>query len=835
MAPKHPKNSLVIRLTESVVFLRGSVDAAVRGRSVAQEAHGQPAMLRGLLTLTLVKPTKISSIEIKLEGKTSTSWPEGMGARRIEVSEEHSILSASTVFFRAGSSRSPSRRTRSVGPGLTLDRDDEEDSSGRDESTHVLQPRRPWAEPRSRTLSADQSMLQTDIVSHSANDAMTPPYTPTLISPAISGPSRTQSWTSNSSPSRAPDDSPGPAPSQQLEGFRNALRTELETAPIPVPLPRPRPQSYSPVSSVVPLSRRETAEDDLPSPQSRSRSPSRAPGVSRGRGSGRESAQSTAPSSPTVRSGDAMNAPAGPSRAQSQSPSVHHAFEDTRGRTPRSSRFSFAAVSSVLLDAVKDSVRVRSSSPRTRDGGMGLSRDRSPEREREEEREGGPERGRSREKGSGKEKEKDGLKLGKKLGGVIGRNGEDSGSEGWKEFRQGTYTYPISFAIPSNTPPTLHCDNGTVNYQLKATVHRPGAFTTKLTTRREVTLIACPGEDDLDESDNIVVQRQWENQMHYVIVVTGRTFPIGSVIPLHITLVPTSELKIYRITAVLEERVDYYTQFKRVARSDIPRRFELLTLRYSDKDTIPLLPLQTDYASSPLHGMIDFGLFEDSKDAEEAAATMIRGPGPWTLIKELQLPTSCGRMHFTNKNKKSNMGISHVLKIVLRVERGDDEVLDAKTGKRKLFDIVVLTPVHILSCRCNAEWTMLPRYSTFASEPHAKTQSCMCHFKRRGSTVTVDDLAPLTNGHAHPNSTPRAGPSYSPPLSRATSAQTPQTPYSAGGPLGRAVSLTPSDVESLYNRNSQFARLVAGQESELGEEPPRYDHVANIPPSIPEH
>lgn len=33
----------------------------------------------------------------------------------------------------------------------------------------------------------------------------------------------------------------------------------------------------------------------------------------------------------------------------------------------------------------------------------------------------------------------------------------------------------------------------------------------------------------------------------------------------------------------------------------------------------------------------------------------------------------------------------------MRVERGDDNALDIKTGKRKLFDIVVQTPVHILS------------------------------------------------------------------------------------------------------------------------------------------
>lgn len=72
-------------------------------------------------------------------------------------------------------------------------------------------------------------------------------------------------------------------------------------------------------------------------------------------------------------------------------------------------------------------------------------------------------------------------------------------------------------------------------------------------------------------------------------------------------------------------------------------------------------------------------------------------PGPWEITANLELPKSCARMHFTNKHKRSNISITHTLKIVFRVERGDDEYVDAKTGLRKHFDIVVQTPMHILS------------------------------------------------------------------------------------------------------------------------------------------
>jgi hypothetical protein len=36
-----------------------------------------PALLRGLLTLKLVKPTRVKSIEVLLEGTSKTDWPDG--------------------------------------------------------------------------------------------------------------------------------------------------------------------------------------------------------------------------------------------------------------------------------------------------------------------------------------------------------------------------------------------------------------------------------------------------------------------------------------------------------------------------------------------------------------------------------------------------------------------------------------------------------------------------------------------------------------------------------------------------------------------------------------
>lgn len=65
------KNSLSLRLTESAVFLRTRTGLHLTENS-------QPSILRGLLALNLVKPTKISSIELELKAKSHTTWPEGI-------------------------------------------------------------------------------------------------------------------------------------------------------------------------------------------------------------------------------------------------------------------------------------------------------------------------------------------------------------------------------------------------------------------------------------------------------------------------------------------------------------------------------------------------------------------------------------------------------------------------------------------------------------------------------------------------------------------------------------------------------------------------------------
>lgn len=142
------------------------------------------------------------------------------------------------------------------------------------------------------------------------------------------------------------------------------------------------------------------------------------------------------------------------------------------------------------------------------------------------------------------------------IGEALGlREEKDDEGNGWHTFRSGTYNYPISFQLPSTLPPSIRCDFGSVRYCLKATVHRPGPFSHRLTTTIPVEVICMPSEE-FDDRDAIVVERQWDTddrpQLRYLLSIGSRYFVQGSEIPWNIQLLPLNKAKLYRISIILE-------------------------------------------------------------------------------------------------------------------------------------------------------------------------------------------------------------------------------------------------------------------------------------------
>ncbi|KAG0708713.1 hypothetical protein DFH29DRAFT_891705 [Suillus ampliporus] len=794
---RQEKNTLCIRLTESVVFLRASDPT---GRDLVQD-NAAPAMVRGLLTLNIMKPTRISSIEIELQGKATTSSFEGVGARRIEVTEQHKVFSASSVFFQAASSPS-ARRTASVGPGLPGRDYDEVHYPG--EHSPVPTPQRglhpndlPAFHARSASVDprqissngryfSDNIVLQRD--AHAPHHQETvhlppiPPYSPPLSSSSFIAdhrPSPTHSHSgsiSQCSGHPKPEDSPA----QTLEDLRRALRNNIEAS-------QPSlghhgsfhtPTAGSATSSIysyrdISLSRRPSIEDISENEQL----------------SGETSQLSSRTRSPT----------------ESQSPTVvpNVAADDIhRGR--KHARFSLSAVVNAIDTMVE---RVRSRSPRAESQRRSKSGNRDTERGRTLDRG----KGKLLEPSSHEHERQSIIPLFGKMGELLGLEEEHKEvGEGWKEFKKGTYTYPISFTIPNNSPPTIECDHGSTIWRLKAEVHRPGAFTQKLTVQREVLVIAAPGEDDTEDSENIIIERQWESQLQYLIAISGRRFPIGGTIPIDLTIMPFTKSKVHGISVYIDERIEYHTQMKRIARSQPAQRTTLLSLKNEvNGESEPLLPLISDdpeaFRKSPLYQLLN------ADDDENEMAMAVMGPGPWSFHHELRLPEHCSLIHFSNRNKKSNITINHTLKIVLRVERGD-EAVDPKTRKPKLFDIFIQTPVHILSCHCASAWMSLPRYYDVLDRDFvSKRVSCPC------------DLRPAHSTHCDPGASELYTPASLDRVVSIDSAASSAENHSPAGDSG-------APMQTLVGRNAQYERLVSGMESEAGEAPPAYESIGDAVP-----
>lgn len=96
------------------------------------------------------------------------------------------------------------------------------------------------------------------------------------------------------------------------------------------------------------------------------------------------------------------------------------------------------------------------------------------------------------------------------------------------------------------------CDYGSVSWRLRASVHRPGTFKSKMTATREVITVACPTAEDTEHLENIIVERHWEQQLQYLIVVSGRSFYVGGTIPVTFTFMPLAKINIHRLSVFME-------------------------------------------------------------------------------------------------------------------------------------------------------------------------------------------------------------------------------------------------------------------------------------------
>ena len=151
--------------------------------------------------------------------------------------------------------------------------------------------------------------------------------------------------------------------------------------------------------------------------------------------------------------------------------------------------------------------------------------------------------------------------------------------KGYRTFTPGDYIYNFELPIDSHLPETINVELGSVKYELEATVERAGAFRANLIGSKEVVLIRAPAEGSLEQVEPIAISRNWEDQLHYDIVISGKSFPLGAQVPIAFKLTPLAKVQCHRIKVFVTENIQYYTSDKRVHRLEPTRKVQLFEKR----------------------------------------------------------------------------------------------------------------------------------------------------------------------------------------------------------------------------------------------------------------
>jgi len=158
-------------------------------------------------------------------------------------------------------------------------------------------------------------------------------------------------------------------------------------------------------------------------------------------------------------------------------------------------------------------------------------------------------------------------------------SGPSIAQKGYRLFTPGDYIYSFELPIDSRMPETINVELGRVKYELEAIVERAGAFRANLVGTKEVFLIRTPAENSLETVEPIAISRDWEDQLHYDIVISGKSFPLGAQVPIAFKLTPLAKVQCHRIKVFVTENVQYYTSNRRVHRLEPTRKLHLFEKR----------------------------------------------------------------------------------------------------------------------------------------------------------------------------------------------------------------------------------------------------------------
>lgn len=349
-------------------------------------------------------------------------------------------------------------------------------------------------------------------------------------------------------------------------------------------------------------------------------------------------------------------------------------------------------------------------------------------------------------------------------------------TKGYRTFETGEYFYNFELPIPQSLPESIEGSFGSVRYFLEASIDRPGAFRTKVSGVQTVTLIRCPADNNTEINEPIAICKQWEDQLAYDIVVSGKTFTIGGKIPIAFKLTPLAKIQLHRVRVYITENCEYFCRDKRVHRMEPTKKF-LLEERIS-KD-----------------GLGGNLLMELTPGMDSASGELLSSSTELEINPEIPLSFPKRREILHPDSTYDNVKIHHWIKLAMRVSKTDPKAEPEEEGKKKHYEISIESPIHLLDPRCTNANVYLPAYIDPVS--------------RRASTISLRAVPSGERPEARPIHFLRK-PSIAPP------------PFGADvapPPLARAPSReAPPNYESATeNQTSYVERFASYQQQRSGQ------------------
>lgn len=342
---------------------------------------------------------------------------------------------------------------------------------------------------------------------------------------------------------------------------------------------------------------------------------------------------------------------------------------------------------------------------------------------------------------------------------------------GYRIFHPGTYEYPFEILLDHACPETIKLPNSSVRWILQAVVQRSGAFKSDIHTTKEVLVVRAPDPDSLEYVQQIPVRKLWDDHLHCDAFISGKSFPIGSKIPIVFKLTPLTKIRYHGIKVYLSEHSNYLIDSEKGVTAS--RERELLLF-----EQIAGKPLAREYAASEFR-MLSVGemprevreetqdkfqgqrkeearrlgrpVAHPSRPADDLLGDLVLGFEHLTcqteIEMEVQLPT-CAQMsknktksihpdtswrfiqvnHWIKVRLEIQMMCLRVLKpiaqIVMHLSEADEEVR-ATTGPCRV-DFSINTPLNLLSCLATPTYTLLPEYSDQNMPGPGGTYQCGC-------------------------------------------------------------------------------------------------------------